>query len=225
MGCTETRPATSAEKYMREWEAVCSPAKVPVRKADLVLRRYAVGWKLTPDQLARVASDLGVSLQNDKVAQHRHFFRSFRQAGLYSGQEIAVALVLLGEGAKTEKLELLFELFEKQCANSLPAHSVQDMASALLRVAVLKAPLLIPANNLELTSEVGEYVSTLKASLNKASSALAEALLDRRTTLTMEELVVTAENVRMADITTCGGLRDFAISVSLGQRRFRTKSS
>ena len=93
------------------------------------------------------------------------------------------------------------------------------MASVMLRVAILKAPLLVPTSNLAMAAEVNHYLNTLKIGLSKATSALAEALLDRRTTLTLEEFKVTAANVRMADVTTCGGLRDFAISASLRQRK------
>jgi len=219
MGCTESRQVTSAEKYMRKWETECSFAQVEGREADIGLRRYALDWKLTPDQLTKIASDLGFSLKNNKAAQHRHFIRSFQQAGFYSAQEMLVALVLLGKGLQTVKLELLFEIFEKQSANLISAPTIRRMASVMLKVAILKAPLLIPSSNLAMAAEVSNYLNTLKIGLSKATSALAEALLDRRTTLTLEEFKVTAANVRMADVTTCGGLRDFAISASLRQRK------
>lgn len=209
MGCVTSRSSVSAEKYLREREATCSPAQAMARDADLTIRRYSQEWTLTPDQLSKVTSLLGVSLQNDKVARHHDFFRSFRKQGMYQALILLVALVLLGQGSKQEKLELIFEAFEEKCANAISARRIHSMASILLQVAILKAPLLALNPSSEMKLELQWYLNTLKVGLRLATSALANSLLAGRSSLSLKEFLAQGP-----DITNCGELRNFAIRVS-----------
>lgn len=212
MGCTVSRSSVSAEKYLRERESVCGPAKASVRDADITLRRYAQNWQLTPDQWSKAASHLGVSIENDAIARHRDFFRSFRREGFYAAKDLLVALVLLGQGTQQEKLELIFEAYQEKCADSLPAHTIHSMSSTLLQIAILRTTLLSRAPNKEIETEVKQYLTRFKVGMRFAASALADSLLAGRKSLSLEDFLATSQK---AGIASCGGLRDFAVRASL----------
>jgi len=215
MGCTVSRSSVSAEKYLRERETACSLARARARNADLTIRRYAQEWILTPDQLSKATSLLGVSVENDIVARYHRFFHSFRKEGLYQALYLLVALVLLGQGSKEEKLELIFEAFDEKCANVIFIRTVHSMASMLLKVAILKAPLLALAPNIETRTKLQWYLHQLKAGLPFATSALTNLLLAGKPSLSLKDFLA---NSQSTDITNCGELRDFAIRVSPKQQ-------
>ena len=223
MGCVESRKATNAENQFREAEATYCFDQLSAREADIVVRRFALDWKLTPDQMVRVTSDLGLSLKNNKSARHRDFFQSFRREGMYSAFELLLALVLLGRGAQQEKLEIVFETFDQKSANVISAHTVGVMVAILMKIAVLKTPLLAPVSSRNI--EIVQYMTALKTNLTSASSALTEKLLAKRESLSLGDFKAIAGSREMPDIVNCGGLRDFAISVSLGEKKqgFRVK--
>lgn len=217
MGCAESRKAINAEKQFREAEAAFSFNQLSAREADIAVRRYALDWRLTPDQIARVASDLGLSLKNDKSARHRDFFVSFRMEGMYSALELLLALVLLGRGTQEEKLEIVFESFDQKSANVISERTVGIMVALLMKIALLKTPLLAPVSSKSI--ETAQYMATLKRNLSIASSALTKKLLAKRASLSLDDFKATARSGEMPDIVDCGALRDFAISVSLGEKK------
>lgn len=212
MGCAGSRSSFNAEKYLRERESACSPANASVRDADVTVRRYAQNWQLTPDQWSKAASSLGVSVENDQIARHRDFFRGFRREGFYAAKDLLLALVLLGQGTRQEKLELIFEIYQEKCASFLLAPTILSMSFSLLQIAILKTTLLSRPPNIEMKTEVKQYLSSLKREMQHAASVLAGLLLAGRKSLSIDEFVSAGSK---ADITSCGGLRDFAVSASL----------
>lgn len=223
MGCVESRKANNTEEHIREVEATHSFRQFSAREADIAVRRYAVDWKLTPDKMARVTSDLGLSMKNDKSVRYRDFFQSFRREGMYSAIELLLSLVLLGRGEQEEKLEIVFETFDPKSANVISARTAGTMLTTLIRIAIMKTPLLVLATIKGV--ETVQYMGTLHKNLSLATSALATKLLAKRESLSLSDFKATAGSKEMPNIVNLGGLRDFAISVSLGEKKegIRTK--
>jgi hypothetical protein len=135
---TESQPAISAEeKTLTEASNALGYQNHMVLHLDCQLKRVARKGRITPAQLERFASTVGLDFSNSGC-----FTKLIDETG-YNLETLAVLGVLLGTGTLTQKAVLLFEQFDQEATMSISPDRVKHLLETIATLSVDCLPHLV----------------------------------------------------------------------------------
>lgn len=213
MGCASHRHVVSDEEStLVEQERKLKYFGQSAVHVDQVLRKYSHEGSVTTAQFAAAAADLHLKVDADGPnSRIGLFYDTLKRGGAFKLNQLLLTGLLLSEGHQAAKAELVYEIYDPESTNVLPAGKVTDMVADLLDISVTKLQVLIgPGQNgpADPTS-VNFYIDKLLVHRKSTDDKLAAAILQGKAQITKAEFVAVLGTKKLRHLLTSSGFREY----------------
>jgi hypothetical protein len=128
---------------------------------------------------------------------------------MLSEEHLLVTAILLAGGSPLDKAAALYHVFDEGFLNSLSSATLQDLFTLLFRISIDDLPLLSSQRS---DAEVQKYLEKAHIHSEYAVQTVLQAILEKQTSLTIDEFAKRIAKYRGGELTFPEGIRVFAKS-------------
>lgn len=126
---------------------------------------------------------------------------------MLSEEQLLVTAILLGGGSPLDKAAALYHVFDEGFLNSLPVSTLRELFTLMFRIAIDDLPLLSSQRTEE---DVQKYLRKAQMNSPRAVQTVLEAILEKQSSLSLEEFAKRMGKYRGEELTCPEGIRTFA---------------
>lgn len=126
---------------------------------------------------------------------------------ILSEEHLLVTAILLSAGSPLDKSAALYHVFDEGFLNSLSSSTLHDLFTLLFRTSIDDLPVL---SSQPIDTEVQMYLEKAHIHLEYAVKAVLQAIMEKQTSLTIEEFAKRMARYRAGELTSPEGIRAFA---------------
>jgi hypothetical protein len=213
MGCVSHRQRLNDEETtLTEQELKLNYYKHPSVQLDYVLRKHSHDGLINAAQFAAASIELGLVTSSEAPESLiAKFYSELSKAGVWRLKQMLLIGLLLGEGQTGTKAELLFEIYDQDCADSILGSQVREICTDLLEVAVTKLSVLVgphqngPAD----PTSVNIYIDRLLINRKSTDAKIVSLILQGRSQITKADFVKALETEELRGLLSSSGFRRF----------------
>jgi hypothetical protein len=218
MGCLESRRENLEENHLIACQKDLGYSKKSVFLVESTLKQYSTNGYLSYGHLQSFAKSLDIPIQNSqKNNRIEAFYNSIRSREFgYSLRDLLVIGLLLSNGKVSDKLSVLYEIYDENLQNELSLSDIkQVMLPNLIHHSVYSISLLVQDHKLSYMSlaKLKKYIKDLSSITSEAIVKIS-SLFEPNDLVSRKTFMETLSAIPNTNLTTAEGWRKYMLDTA-----------
>ena len=229
MGCASVR-FSPLEQHINKHSVLTGFEKLHVERAVTVIRSHSTAKLILKSQFSAIERALRLNTSSSAQPVLATFYTCLAAGGdnltarvlaasprltaeqiggqtMLSEEDLLVTAILLGGGSPLDKAAALYHVFDEGFLNTLPASTLRDLFTLVFRIAIDDLPVLSSQRSEE---DVQTYLRKAQTNSSRAVQTALEAILEKQSSLSLEEFAKRMGKYRGEELTCPEGIRAYA---------------